>query len=555
MIDTPPPKEEAQIHKLSISNEYKDNALRIIKNIIKGNQYNPDEMVLEKFEGSILQFLAENRITILKKVSHTRKHGRLEGPKAVENEDMAHDAMNKAYLALHEDNGFKRKIKEMLMDRDDQGFALDQFVIPLNFWRKEFVTFEPCQTCKRTGSVKCLPCGGDGEEPCNRCYGSGEEHCGHCKGAQTILGPDGHKVQCTVCAGRGRTPCRQCNQIGRTPCRVCAKRGVTQCPNCRGHAWVSHIFILELEARTDFDYPVDKLPEKVVGMIEKHGAKIAEHADIKISNIVESVVNRDDVEKTKEAYEAEQRGDLIIPLVYEVLLPQAHIEYNIKGKIYYTFLFGKNAVLEHVSPFLDDLLKEGMRKLHDASEGRGDVTENLKKAAAFRTIKEVIFYTMSHSTRKAKALIKRRYKFGLSEPLMDDMLAQTHIAFKKITSKPRKVGLALSGLITLTCLASYFLSPLREVMVSNIGNKALHVVPDIAIFAGVSYIAIMVIQAVLQKAVRNITQMIGIKKTPAPKMEDTLYWSAGLSCGVFLLVLEIGRQVTQTAPGWYSGLF
>ena len=273
-MDTPNLPQDTQIHRLSIPDTYKENAVALVKKMIKGNRYDPENLTLEEFEGSILQFQAENRITILKKINHLRKPGRIGGPVKVENETMAQEEMHKAYMTLHDDINIQRQIKDGFLKRDDQGFALDQTVVPLTIWKKEFVAYEPCQTCQTTGSVKCLPCSGEGIEPCPRCKGAGLEHCTQCRGAQTIHKSDGTSQQCPRCHGQGQTSCSSCNQTGRIPCKVCQQKGSTTCQNCNGNAWISHIYVIEIEARTAFDYPKDRLPEKVVAMIEKYGANI-----------------------------------------------------------------------------------------------------------------------------------------------------------------------------------------------------------------------------------------------------------------------------------------
>ena len=547
--------QDTQIHKLVISEAYKEDALAQIKKMVKGNKYDPEHVKLESFEGEILQFQAENMMTILSKVTEKKAPGRIEGPIAVDNEHAAREEMNKAYLALHGSPDTEKKIRELLLKRDDQGFAVHNNIIPIPFWEKQFVMFEPCLTCKTTGSVKCLPCAGKGIDQCPKCNGSGMRPCTNCNGTQLVMGPNNQKVQCTICQGSGRTSCPQCNQTGTIQCRTCRSKGITQCPNCNGNAWNSNIFIMEIEARTAFDYPKDRLPEKVVAMIEKHGAKIREHADITVSEAAFSTVNIDDEEKMHEQAEADKRKDLRIPVIYDVYLPYGHIEYVINDQTYYTFLFGTKGRLTHVSPFLDDLIKNGVRKLHDASEMRGDVSENLKQAAEYRTVKEGIYYTAAHSLGKARQMLRKSNRLGLSDDMAKNIVLQADIALKNITKKPRNIGLIFSGLLNILLFATYFLSPLRAMLLANIANQNLHMLCDGGVLLAGLYLGVITIQMTSSSALKKAMHAIGIKKTPPPKLGNSLYYNAGLAIVLFLTIIETARQMNLGAPSWYLGLF
>ena len=545
---------DIQVHKLTIDETYKQKAIDQVKTMVTGNNFNPEDVKLEKFEGEILHFQAENMLTILTKTSHKKVAGRAEGPIVVANEAAAKEAMTKAYLSLSKDRDLERKIRDFILKREDGGFAIDNNKIALPFWKKEFVFFEQCLTCNETGTVKCLPCAGKGIDQCPRCNGLGTRNCNHCNGARTVLGPNGGQVSCPTCNGMGETSCTSCNQSGRIKCKTCRSKGVTTCPSCQGKVWTSNIEILEIEARTAFDYPRDKLPEKVVAMIEKHGAKIREHADIKISQAEFSSVNLDDQEKAKRHADADKNKDYRIPIIYEVFLPYGHVEFNINDKSYYTFLFGTKGRLTHVSPFLDDLLKKGIRKLHDGANSRGDVTKNLKQAAKYRTIKEAITYTATHSLSKAKKMLKKTNKIGLSDASIKDMIIQSDIALKNITRKPRNIGLALAGLFSLASFSAYFILPVRSALTSYLPNQNLHIICDIAALLAITYIGIIIIQATAHSSIKKAMKALGINKSAPPKLGDKLYWNIGICFIIFTVMLETSRQINANTPDWYIKL-
>ncbi len=555
MTNSDQPLQDTEIRNLTIKDEYKEKALAQVKRMITGNKFNPDDIKLEKFEGEVLCFQAENMLTVLKKIGHKKISGRVTGSVVVDNESAAKEAMNKAYLTLSNDTDMQRKIREVVLNREDKGFAVDNNIIPLPFWKKEFVIFEPCHTCSSSGNVKCLPCSGKGLDQCSRCNGSGMEHCRHCNGAQMIQGPAGNKVQCPICHGQGRTSCTYCNQTGRIQCKTCRGKGITTCPNCQGNAWSSNIHILEIELRTAFDYPRDKLPEKVVAMIEKHGSKISKHADINISQAEKSEVNADDEEKAKLQADADKKKDYIIPIIYEVYLPYAHIEYNINDVSYYSFIFGTQGKLIHVSPFLDDLIKHGTRKLSDAAELRGDVSENLCQAAEYRTIKEGILYSATNSMGKAKKLLKQSNRVGLSDGAINDIVKQTDIALKNITKKPRNIGLIFAAILYCLIFAGYFLLPIRENIISNISNSNFHIIVDISILLLSIYIGIVTIKTVAHSAIKKVMHKIGIKKSTPPKLGEKMYWNISIAILIFVMIIELSKNMNASTPSWYMNLF
>lgn len=506
-------------HKIPVDEDYKESALNTLITLVKGNGCSAEDITLESFDGEILQFRAENNLAILTKLSEKRVAGRLEGPIKVDNEIAAKSAISSAYKKLGEDHDLKRKIREIILNRTDKGFGIQNDVIPLPFYKKEFVVFEPCNTCKTTGTILCLPCNGKGMEPCPRCHGSGLGNCTHCNGAQMVNGPNNQRIQCPICHGKGHTMCNSCQQRGSIQCKTCRSSGITTCPNCKGNAWSSHLHIMEIQARTSFNYPRDQVPEKVANMIDKHGSKIKDHAKI---NIIPQE-------------ETEYSEHITIPIKYDVSLPYGHVEYNIKGKTYYIFLFGTQSRLTHVSPFLDDLVKNGVRKLKDAAELRGDVTENLKAAAQYRTVKEGIIYAALHGQGKAQKALKAKNIIGLSDGTIKDIIETADTALRNITRKPRITGLVYATILNALIFGTYFFT-FRDKIISNIPNQNIHHIIDLLSLGVTTYLGILIIQMTAQTALKTTLIALlpeGIKKSSPPKLGNILYYSLGMSAALF----------------------
>ncbi len=530
---TNPPPQDTKTNTMTIDEGYKTKALEQVKAMVKGNNASPEDVALAKFDGEVLQFQAETTLTITTKTSELRKAGRVQGPIKMDSTAAVKTAMAKTYEALTADANTEHSIKGVILERADKGFASHNEIIPLPFWKKEFVTYEPCNTCKTTGTVRCMPCAGKGQIICPRCHGSGLGVCTHCNGAQMINGPNNQKTQCPICHGRGKSSCSTCQQKGNIICKTCRSSGTTPCPNCQGNAWTSMIYNMEIEARTAFDYPRDTLPDRASAMIDKHGAKIKDHAKIVVSASQKATVNSDAHTNT----ETNTGQDFRVPILYNVTLPYGHLEYTIKDKTYYTFLFGTQGRLTHTSPFLDDLIKDGTRKLKDAAEQRGDVTENLKAAAQFRTIKEGIVATALHSSGKAKKMLKASNPLGLSDGALEDIIATADKALKNITKQPRIVGLGISGLISVIGSGLYMMA-LRPTIMEKATISTLHPIIDIFALGVIAYLGILTIQSTAQSALTKTLNALlpqGFKKSAPPKLGNILYASLGITIASFAL--------------------
>jgi hypothetical protein len=88
----------------------------------------------------------------------------------------------------------------------------------------EIVCYRPaCGRCAGAGHVACGPCGGVGWERCGRCRG-GRVRCGTCKGDGSYKGK-----RCGGCGGDGLQTCSRCGGDSRVECEVCAARGRLHC--------------------------------------------------------------------------------------------------------------------------------------------------------------------------------------------------------------------------------------------------------------------------------------------------------------------------------------
>lgn len=546
------------VHKLRMDEGYQEKALTTVKRIIEGNKFDTNKVTVANFEGELLEFPATTTLQIATKISKKKVLGRLRGPTQVPNENGIREAITKEYLKLSDDPDMIRKIKEVITQRDDRGFAQENIVIPLPFWKKDFVYFEACETCKTSGTMKCLRCAGKGNEQCTRCNGSGMCPCMQCKGAQMVAGAQGNKMQCPTCSGRGRMSCPLCNQTGKIQCRTCRTKGSTTCGVCEGNGWTSNIHIVEIEGKTNFDYPRDELPDKIVALITELGAKIAEHAQIEIIDLEQEAKPHQSKETTEEKKDQKKDSNFVfrIPINYEVFLPYGHIEFDIAGTSYYTFMFGQKATLTHVSPFLEDIIKNGVRKLDDALEGRGDVAENLRRASEYRTLKEAIINAARLPLTKAIQKTKDSNELGIREETLNDIVLKADRAIKKITDKPRLKGMIASLVLSALCFTLYFIIGLRTLLTQKIYGIIPELILDVSILGLMTYLGIIIIQLMssnaIQEALNKILPLKEVKKLK-PKVGDKGFWTVLITCVLFFLSIETTRHIEKLqVPSWYK---
>ncbi len=554
-----------EITELEINQDYKDHVFDIIKSSVRGNKCNPDDVKLKIFEGKILRFSAYTLSTLITKRTKTLKSGRVETAQKIDNEEAANIEMDRAYKALNADVNLEHNVRRIILNRKDKGFGvhINNISIPLLALKKDFVIYEACATCRAKGTVECIACSGTGRVTCTRCKGTGRILCTHCKGARMVpmAGNASKKIPCPVCNGQGFANCPVCNNTRSIPCKVCNSKGYTTCPTCQGTCWNSRLFTQEIEANTSFYYPKNKLPERVTKSIEKYNSEITEHATIRIITDDNSIVQWKELQskspENNPYSETTKHGQICIPVIYDVSLPYGHIEYTINEKNYSAFLFGKKATPTDVSPFLDDLIAEGITKLKNAAKLRGDVHTNLKAASEYRIIKEGIIFATTSPLKKAKHKLKKANPLGLSNNAINTIINAADRAIKNITQKPRIIGSIIVGVGYFALFAGYFLSPLRHLITDNISNTISHGLIDIAVLGTAIYIGMIGIQAGAQSALNKTMNMFVSNKikTTQPKLGKVIYWNTTTACIAFLTIIEISRHIPSIpTPSWYETL-
>lgn len=546
--------------KIEIHQSYKDAALERARKAVNGNQFDPNELNLIKFEGEILNFEAKNDVSYTTRFIKKSIPGRNESAIKCANESEVKTSAYNEYEKLRTDGDFEKKVRELILKREDLGFAAKNLIIPIPFWHKEYVIHEECSTCRTQGVLRCQNCAGKGFAPCNQCNGSGMRYCSYCNGNKMVAGPNGQRQICMTCNGTGRSSCNQCNQTGRINCRTCAGRGVTTCSQCQGLKWISHLYVYDMDVILQFTYPKEQIPADIAARVEKEGYKIKEFAEIKINTEYQIALNaRKEEEIPLEERQKEQLNYIKIPIFYNVMLPYAHIELAIKEKSYYAFIFGTNGIMTHVSPFVDDVLKEGVRKLDDAKDDRGNIINNLRIALSYRTIKEAFLYTLKHSKSKALKQLLQANTIGLSDSLAKKLITNSEIIIAKLSHKPKNTALIISALFYAALFGIYLITPLRNSLHSLIQNYEIMTVTEISIIIGCIFLGNIFIQSYASKKVKSFLKSTQEDATRVSniniKLGQHAYLNAGLYLAITLIISMIAKKYGHTIPSLLNFIF
>jgi hypothetical protein len=532
----------APLEKGALAENYANPALEEIRSAVRGNGLNPRMVTVKKIEGKVIEFdialsLQLRQRTMEKIIGGKRTEGeKVDGPQGMR------EALDRDRLKTLSNEDSRKKIAAQINARKDRGFGTRNEIIKLPFLTKEYVHHQACRTCNAHGELKCQRCNGKGAELCPRCNGQSMEVCSQCRGAQLIFNGN-EKIPCPKCNGQGRTPCMMCHQTRKIQCGVCRGRGATQCQNCNGQAWHSYITTAEMDVICTFDFDRQNLPPKLLQMVESKAKEIPQYAEI-------SAVPSKQPENEGEAPKSD-----IITLRYHVKLPYAETEFALgKASSVSAFLLGKRASIAEIPSFLEILLKDGIKTLKDAGEGRGNVAGKIQQAGQYRTIRHAIVASAKYSKGKALKLVMRNYPLGISEGTVKTLVISADNALKNITAKPRVHGMIAGTALAFVFYLSYMLAGLRAMLINGIENKMFHIPVDgIALGAGMMF-ALLALQFFGAHAIKKALGKLlpeDQKNTIMSKSGHNGPWSALICFVLFFIACEIAVQAGGSAPDWY----
>ncbi|MCB9990188.1 MAG: hypothetical protein H6867_02265 [Rhodospirillales bacterium] len=522
-------------------------ALANLRAVVKGNGLNPEALSLGNFHGEIVNFEAYQTYKLESTMAEKRVTGKENGEKAGSRQD-AQQKNQVVMDRIAHDRDVKRMTASMLKKRQDIGFAVDNQVMNLRRYRKIYVVQEPCPLCEASGQITCQNCHGHRMIPCVKCKGHRDIQCHMCNGAQFINTPRGQQ-QCTYCHGRGRINCDMCRQLGEVQCPKCRATGKVPCQNCGATGWHSHLFVMDIKAKGRFSYDPNILPQELPPLIDEYGPRLVteEHAQVRII---------EEPAKDQEMDQRSKKGEYMIP--YHAKLPWGDISFSARGKLTLKgHLFGYNALLVGLPPFLEDFIAKGLKALQNAAQGQGNVVKAVREAIRYRAIGETFLIASRAAPKLAANRLKERYPCGIREETLLDMATQARQAINHLTRKPRQKAFMIGSAITAALAVIYFFTPARAVMTESLGG-----IPDLladlaVIIAGgaiTTYTAQIMAHSALEKALGPLMKKDGAKKQIMPPASSSMFIAYPLAAIIFAVLLFASMQSGGETPIWLAGM-
>ena len=191
-----------------------------------------------------------------------------------------------------------------------------------------------------------------------------------------------------------------------------------------------------------------------------------------------------------------------------------------------------------------------------ACRGQGDTADNLRKAGRYKTLRHILLAALKLPMDKAKAVVLKNNKIGISESTVETLLEEADKALKTITHKPRLIG-AMLGVITASALFGLYFFGLRFPLLSALKSHAIMNAIDFACLAIGATLSVFTIQFVAGNALKKAlsTIMKAGQNTPkTAKAGDMAYIAIALTILSFALIVWSTTQVGQHSPQWLSYL-
>jgi hypothetical protein len=233
------------------------------------------------------------------------------------------------------------------------------------------------------------------------------------------------------------------------------QRGRLQCRVCGGKGAQSTITSTEISAHCVYDFDAESLPNNAMAVVKKLGADLANQAQV--------------TPVTKE--NGAQEG---LHLFYDVRVPQGEIEFSIKDQSVQAYLFGTKGAIKDIPDFLDGIIAPGMKKLAQAASGQGSVSENIRAAVRYKTVKQAMMFAARYTSKKAMRALLHYTPLGLSSQAAQRLIVDANTALNNATKQQRTMAVAYGGGSAAALGALYFFSPLRSALLSQVANRGFH---------------------------------------------------------------------------------
>ena len=442
-------------------------------------------------------------------------------------------AVDSHISGLKNDKSTHEYMKHEIQALSCNGFGADKATIPLKNKSETFVSHVQCGSCSGKGESTCRKCMGKTREQCPMCHYTGELNCMSCQGRGMIQDPSNGQKQCTNCHGRGRVYCTNCNGQKTVPCVACHAKGTITCNSCGGKGEASKITTVTPTAHTTAQVNIQELDPEPKTLVSKAGAKnLAKggHIDLKITKPAIDNQTDDDTAWYQDTSQAKQKPKGVH---YTASVPWAVGELSYKDDIYNISLIGKKGAVADSAPFMDVVLKHPATLMKKAAQGDGVVASLLNQACEYRVSRETLSSVIKGKTKQSMMELQRTYGLGLSKPFIQSFVKATYLATKKITRRPRYIGLGIGIAIAAALYYFWFLMEGRA-------RPEFQIIPiryasDIVVLILGYGIAFGFIKAAAHVSMQSVLKPlnINVKKIPAAGMAGiyalatcTVLWGA-----------------------------
>lgn len=516
-------------------------ALERIQSVCKGNGLGGENINITSHQLEIRIAQAATYLSLKPRQSEKTVNGKQSSGTPVQGRADMQARIDKMILDAINQPSKRESLLKDLMKREDAGFGLTNKSLNMSDLSQDYSWSDGCTQCHAQGRIQCPRCHGQRQEKCNACHGATTVPCNMCRGSGQITGSDGQQKTCTKCHGKRQMGCVLCHRTGRITCRQCKGTGYAGCTSCGGTGYQSHLVHLSVQAEPHFEFDRAHLPEALIRRLEKNPAALTKSEAVKIApKPIEDEMNT-------------------LGIAYEMKFPAGDISFALKGKELKGTLYGYDAQLSGLPPFLEKMIAPGLGALVAAAQGKGDVARAVYRASRYRLLGVALMTAAQKSVKETAQRLIKTFPVGLRPSSARKIAAQADKAMAQITRKPRYVGLILGLIIVALLYGLYYIGPGRLTIEPFLqDNKILKAAVDILIiFIGGSITTLcirIVAKGALQNALGHLVEARERKKL-LPKTRSSGWWGYAGGLAVYFIMVELTAHYNPDAtPFWYAHL-
>jgi len=501
-------------------------AMARIKALCNGNGATQNDISLIAAKGKSYDCNALTHIELIPSVSYETKKGRHQIGALVEDFGFIDQEIQNIIASTLKNNDTRKYLSELLLKRPDKGFGLQDKVIDLDQFNRDFHSHEACQTCTGIGNTVCSMCRGQRQDVCNQCHGNGMIPCNFCHGNGQSQGADGKMRTCTRCNGTRQISCPTCQRTGKIMCRQCKGSGTSTCGSCHGAAFMTQICRAKISLKTIFEFDRTDLPDPVVNFFQNKSsaAKTPKHITLQA--------------------QAVRRDDDGLAIEYQGKFAYGEVSFKIKENSYTGNIFGNHAKLIKVPPFLRQLVKKQREQLKQAAASAKGAMPNLQKAMQSRFIEDAVQYAGSMKAEKAMRALKKKYPEGIDNQSIQKTIIEARHALKNATKNTRWMGYGIGFGLSTCMILAYFIYAHPLLMAQIAG---LIIAPDLLIIGAAIVMCYIATNLLLKKKIATIFKSNAaqgkLRKAPTNWLKlsgiGVGAWGVGLLIAAFIFNVDI----------------